>query len=461
MSVKIPISSFNNATIKKLNKDLHVKPIVKDTSFFGGNNSYQPSLKTVEAFDTFSENSINYACVPLSYFYHHLSSLNFVQPSPSSIDINFNGNLLTRQKEVRDEILEILNRTKSVVLSLHTGFGKTVMALYLASKIKLKTIILCHRKIIVDQWISSIKKYIPDATYSILGETPTKKARKEDPNLLIDDEDPDFIIANVINVPKKSKDFYKDIGLIIVDEIHTVCTNSFSKSLLYIFPKYLIGLSATPFRTDGMDRIIELFCGPEIVYRKLSKPFNIYKLNTDYKPDSKLNITGKLDWNSVLEGQATDVSRNELIVNLCRYFLNRNILVLVKRKEHALKLMSILKQYGEEVDVFMDTQRTFNYDCRILIATYSKGGVGFDHPKLDMLISGADVEEGFQQYIGRIFRRDDVSPIYIDLIDNMSTIKKHSVTRLKICKELGGIVKDFEKIFPDFDKLIKILNKIT
>jgi hypothetical protein len=121
----------------------------------------------------------------------------------------------------------------------------------------------------------------------------------------------------------------------------------------------------------------------------------------------------------------------------------------------------MLKEYGEEVDVFMDTQRTFNYDCRILIATYSKGGVGFDHPKLDMLISGADVEEGFQQYIGRIFRRDDVSPVYIDLIDNMSTIKKHSITRLKICKDLGGIVKDFEKIFPDFNKLIKILNKIT
>ena len=457
MSVKISISSFNNNSIKKLNKDLHIKPIVKDTSFFGNNNSYTPSLKTVEAFDTFKENNINYACIPLSYYYHHLSDLNSIQQSYSSIDISFNGSLLPRQKEVRDEILEILNRTKTVVLSLHTGFGKTVMALYLASKVKLKTIILCHRKIIVDQWISSIKKYIPDATYSILGETPTKKARKADSTVLTDDENPDFIIANVINVPKKERNFYKDIGLIIVDEIHTVCTNSFSKSLLYIFPKYLIGLSATPFRTDGMDRIIELFCGPEIVYRKLFKPFNIYKLNTDYKPDSKLNVTGKLDWNSVLEGQATDISRNRLIVDLCRYFMNRNILVLVKRKEHALKLMSMLKEKGEDVDIFMDTQRTFNYDCRVLIATYSKGGVGFDHPKLDMLISGADVEEGFQQYIGRIFRRDDVSPIYIDLIDNMSTIKKHSITRLKICKEIGGEVKDFNKVFPDFNTLMKLI----
>ena len=79
-------------------------------------------------------------------------------------------------------------------------------------------------------------------------------------------EDWDILIANVINVPKQDKTFYSDVGLVIVDEIHTICTNSFSKSLLHLFPRYLIGLSATPFRTDGMDKILELFCGPEVVY---------------------------------------------------------------------------------------------------------------------------------------------------------------------------------------------------
>jgi hypothetical protein len=107
----------------------------------------------------------------------------------------------------------------------------------------------------------------------------------------------------------------------------------------------------------------------------------------------------------------------------------------------------------------MDTQKNFNSEARILIATYSKGGVGFDHPKLDMFISGADVQENFTQYIGRIFRRDDAVPIYIDLIDEMNTIKKHSTERLKICKEIGGIVKDFDKVFPDFKKWIQLLNK--
>ena len=454
MSVKVLVSNLNNSIVKKLNSDLHVKPIQKESSSFFQNFSAKPS-KSIEIFDTFKVNDNLYASIPFSYYYHNLSS---ITSSPSisekSENMDFHGSLLPRQLNIREEIIEIINRTRSVVLSLHTGFGKTVMALYFASKISYKTIILCHRKIIIDQWISSIQKYIPNATYAVLGDPPKKKQRTADPNHLSDDEDPDILIANVINIPKRDRNCFSKFGLVIVDEIHTICTESFSKSLLYLFPKFIIGLSATPFRTDGMDRIIELFCGPEIVYKKLFKAFNIYKLNTDFKPESKLNITGKLDWNSVLEEQAQNKNRNSLLVNLCRFFCNRNILILVKRKEHATNLQYQLQQIGENVDVFMDTQRSFNYDCRILIATYSKGGVGFDHPKLDMLISGADVEEGFTQYIGRIFRRDDVSPIYIDLVDNMSTIKKHSASRLKICKELGGEVKSFEKIFPDFYKFI-------
>lgn len=99
-----------------------------------------------------------------------------------------------------------------------------------------------------------------------------------------------------------------------------------------------------------------------------------------------------------------------------------------------------------------------NYDCRILIATFSKGGVGFDHPKLDMLIAGGDVKSQFMQYIGRIFRRDDVSAIYIDLVDKMKSIENHSASRCKICKEIGGIVKNFEKCFPNFEEMIEILD---
>jgi superfamily II DNA or RNA helicase len=449
MSVAIEISNLSPALLRKLDKDLHVKPIVKD------GDKYQKNVKLVETFDTFKRDGKTYATIPLNYYYHHLENIPRLESECEDRDFKFVGELLPRQKDVRDEIVEIINRTPSVVLSLHTGFGKTVMAIYLSSKINLRTVILCHRKVIIEQWVESINKYIPSATVCVLGEKITKKEAK---TRTFDESNCDFLICNVINVPNKTRDYYSSFGLVIVDEIHTVCTNAFSKCLNYFFPEYLIGLSATPFRTDGMDRIIELYCGPEIVFRKLYKPFNVYKLSTNFKPTSQLTISGTLDWNSVLEDQAINTSRNNLIVNICRYFINRNILVLVKRKEHAAVLRNILASKGEDVDVFTGDSKECNYSCRVLVATYSKGGTGFDHPKLDLLIGAADVLENFMQYIGRIFRRDDVSAIYIDLIDEMATIKKHSMERIKICKELGAEAKSFTKTFPDFEEMVSLLD---
>ena len=455
MSVIVPISCLTPAIIKKLDKDLHVKPIVQPLK-------HQGNSKLVEAFDSFRmdpgsiqlDNEIkDVATIPFNYYYHHLEHIERIPNADfKPLSLKFEGNLLPRQKEVKDECIETLNRTGSVVLSLHTGFGKTVMAIYLASKIKVQTIIICHRKIIMDQWVQSINKYIPTATVRVLGEKMKRGYKGPE------EQDVDFLICNVINIPKKDRNYFKNFGLVVIDEIHTICTESFSRGLLYLFPDYIIGLSATPFRSDGMDRLIEIFCGPEIIYRKLYRPFNAYKIKTGFKPKTELNVSGTLDWNSVLEDQAINKDRNNLIANICRYFINRNILVLVKRKEHAEILKNMLLQYGEDVDMFTGDSKECNYNCRILVATYSISGVGFDHPRLDLLIGAADVLENFTQYIGRIFRRDDVSAIYIDLVDEMSTIKKHSLERLKICKELGAEVKDFEKSFKDFFKMISYLN---
>ena len=450
MSVAIPIKSIPPLKAKLLAKHLTITP-EKEKSFFATsapfNNFAGPS---VEAFDLVEQvdekgNKEMIAYLPFSYCYHHLSSVPVdprFQIAPTPCSFVFQGELLPRQKEIKEETLDILNRTKSVILCLHTGFGKTIYALYLAAKIRLKTIILCHRKIIMDQWVSAVQKYIPNASVGIW--SPKLKSS----------ELPDILIANVLNIKKWPRSTYASYGLLIADEVHTMCTEQFSIGFLYLTPRYLIGLSATPFRSDGMDRLIELFVGPEIVYRPMKKTFNVYQLRTQFEPQvSRLDSSpdGSIVWNSVLESQALDPERNRLICDLIRIFSNRVILVLVKRIDHAKILYQILHAVGEDVDMFLGSDKTVNYQCRVLIATYSKGGVGFDHPRLDMLITAADVEENFMQYLGRVFRRDDTTPIYLDLIDKLPTLSKHASTRKKICLEVGGLVYNFKKAFPDFD----------
>lgn len=112
--------------------------------------------------------------------------------------------------------------------------------------------------------------------------------------------------------------------------------------------------------------------------------------------------------------------------------------------------MKGLEKYGENVDCYMGSNKIVNYDCRILIVTYSKAGVGFDHPKLDMLVLAGDVEEQFLQIVGRIFRREWHFPIVIDPVDKFFPLKKHANTRCDIYKETGGQVKNLVNYFPHF-----------
>jgi superfamily II DNA or RNA helicase len=381
--------------------------------------------KRVDAFRFCTQNGEERVALPFSFCYHHLSNVSCcktIEPEEKSSRLSFSGNLLQRQKDIREATFEILNRTKSIVLCLHTGFGKTIYALYILSKIGLRTLILCHRTIIMDQWEAAIKKYLPEA---VLGE--------------------DICVLNVINVPKLDKVRLNRFRTLIVDEVHTLCTEKFSQSLTMLFPEYLIGLSATPFRSDGMDRLLELYLGPEIVYRPMKRTFNAYKLTTGFVPKVEYQTDGKINWNAVLESQAKDDKRNKLIACLTQWFKNRTILILVKRKDHALAIKRLIQE--DDVCVFMGTKNAVDYSCRILIATYSKGGVGFDHPGLDMLITGADVEENFMQYLGRVFRRDDTSPIYVDLIDDNTVLKRHAKARKDVVEEVGGTMNDFWKSF--------------
>ena len=432
MSIPVPLSILQTyPQAKSISAECTITSTVM-------NPKGQSTPTTLEAFD-FDD---SHAFLPFAYVHNNHPSLFLPKKSPN-IPFKFTGSLLQRQKDIRDDAFQLLNFTRSCMLCLHTGFGKTIFALYLASKIGKKTIVLCHRKIIMEQWKSSVEKVCTGVSVDFL--TPKLKTK------------PDVLICNVLNIPKYTKEFFSGYGLVLCDEIHTMCTQQYSKGLTKLFPEYIIGLSATPERSDGMDQMISLYVGPHMIVRKMQRHFNAYKLQTGITLPVKRQMDGSLDWNSVLQSQASDPIRNALIVNLCRFFSHRCILVLVKRVDHALTLQQMCKDVGLDVDVFFGNSKSVNYNCNVLIATYSKGGVGFDHPKLDMLISGADVEESFMQYLGRVFRRDDTSPIYIDLVDELANIKAHSATRLGICKSAGAKVLSFYKSFPEFNWFIQML----
>lgn len=362
----------------------------------------------------------------------------------------FTGKLRQLQQEVRAEALKLLNRNGSCILSLYTGAGKTITAINISCVTKLKTMILCHRIVLIEQWKQSILKFCPNAKIQVLKGTDKKASDSLD-------ESNDFFIMNALNVSKKGHQYFDCIGTVVVDEVHVMGTEKLSEAFNYIQPRYLIGLSATPYRSDGMDSLLEAYFGKDKIYRKMFHQHYVYKVATTFEPSFQLGRNGKVDWNSVIESQTSDENRNELIVRICRFFKNRTFLILSKRISQVMWLMNRFQQLGEDPTSLVGVQKKCNFDSRILIATVQKAGVGFDHPRLDSLVIASDVEEYFIQYLGRIFRREDSEPIVFDILDKNPILAKHYRTRQKIYKEHGGIVDKFtykgiSKHFPELDE---------
>jgi hypothetical protein len=136
------------------------------------------------------------------------------------------------------------------------------------------------------------------------------------------------------------------------------------------------------------------------------------------------------------------VERNKNIVNICQRHPDRNILILSKRIHQIDTLYNGLKELDEHVTLLKDNETSFDKDARILIATFQKVGTGFSHDKLDMLILATDAEEYFMQYLGRVFRRPDVQPIIMDIVDDNPILRRHFLTRRNVYQECGG------KIYP-------------
>lgn len=420
MSRKISISSTTQEELDKISQEVQVS---QEASKY----AYNAAPRIIYMYEQRGDELI----IPFAY--------NTLYPRPvrnCKTTFAFQGELREMQIVVKDEAISHLNQYGSTIISAYTGFGKSALSLYIAAKIALKTIIVCHRVVLINQWKESINRFCPKARVQIITTSSTK-------------EDSDFYIINAMNIPKHPESFYSDIQMVIVDEAHIIMAEKMSIGMKYLFPRYCMGLSATPYRTDGLDGLLDLYFGKRKIVRKLSRKHTVYRVETEFKPEVKVNRMGKVDWGSVIESQCTNEERNKLIVSIILHFSDRVFLVMCKRVEQARWIRDELKRLGEDVTSLFGTQQTFIQSSRILVGTSSKTGVGFDHPRLDTLLLASDVEQYFVQYLGRVFRREDVEPIIFDLVDSYPLLEKHYKTRKAIYVEHGGTVKKFDRTILD------------
>ncbi len=428
---KLPLSLKEKAVA-----ELEFSPVEKKSfnKFRGGASS--SSKKVVCAYTMSPDDKHVY----LPYSWCRSNIIDCPIPLKSNFDqvvMNYVGTLRSGQQEVKGEIIRMLNQTGTAKLAFYPGFGKTSLSVFLAAKIGLRTAVIAHRIVLIEQWKSSFERFCPGCRVKIL-KTGCK----------IDDED-QVVIINAENVEKFGHVFQK-FGLVVVDEIHCIATESLIKSLFYFSPKYLIGLSATPTRPDGMDALLDVFFGRDALYKKLYREHLYYQVRTMLEPEVTFKADGTLDWNSLLVWQGANEHRNAMILEIIARFPERHFLVLCKRVAQADYLRRRLEERGEVVCVLTGGNNDVDHAARVVIASLQKVGVGFSHDVLDALIVASDMEEYFVQYLGRVMRTEEGMPVVFDLVDEHATCKRHFTTRKKISVEVGGTIKDFRKEFPGF-----------
>ena len=341
------------------------------------------------------------------------------------------------------------------VLSAPTAFGKTVLAASLIAQRGVNTLVLVHRTELLQQWQQRLETFLQTekGDIGVLGAGKKKLSGKID-----------IAVVQSLSRGGDVNPVVENYGQVIVDECHHLGASSFELLLKRVKAKYVLGLTATPFRRDGLQPIIFMQCGP--IRYKASSPLgaphdlsvNVYTLETkfDLPPESGIQ--------DVLGHLANDQTRIAFVVEKISsaYSKGRKILVLTERTEHLIQLHNALVNNVPELfllhgrmskkqraELVASLNALSDEKPRILLSTGKLVGEGFDHPALDTLVLAMPISwrGNLQQYAGRLHREHALKTNVqiIDFIDaTHSTLLKMWNKRKTGYKAMGYEVVNVE-----------------
>lgn len=383
------------------------------------------------------------------------------------INIEFTGKMRDYQMKIINSVLDKFqqNLDKKLpmggIISLGCGGGKTVLAIYLAHVLQLKTLILVHKEFLMDQWIERIKSF----TNASIGTIRSKTV----------DVNKDIIIGMVqsISMIDYDPEIFSDFGLVIYDEVHHLGSKVFSNCLMKTSAQYTIGLSATPERSDGMITIVKQFIG-DILYKMVQKKKYKTHVKKLYFNSTSDLFKEKKRWfqgmprpsHNVMTNNIIQIeTRNNLIINIIDRLktMGRKILILSTRIEHLETLKKgvdeIIKNDNEEhiYNTYFYVGKTkkgqkkmAETDGDIIFGTKQLAEEGLDIPHLNTIILATPEknDKTLSQIIGRIMRKDEINemndlPLVIDISDELSIYKTFSKKRDFFYKKQDYVVDNY------------------
>ena len=381
------------------------------------------------------------------------------------LNISFRGELRESQIPAVETMLE----NETGILHAATAFGKTVVCCDMIARRGISTLILVDRADLMNQWIKRLEEFLDIDEELPEYQTKTGRTRKRK-SLIGNLQGAHDTLTGIVDVAmirslKKKDGFHpklKEYAQVYFDECHHAASDSAIEVLQEINAKYVYGVTATPKRGDGKEKINEFLLGPiryrftakdraeeqninHLVYPRFTRTVKPHHLSkTPYGNDAYELIRNN------------DVRVEQIIRDVADCVqAGRTPVVLTKYVDHAKKLSERLKTYADRLILLTgangtkarraqveELNKVDNSDSLILVGTGSLLGEGFDFPRLDTLFMATPVsgENVVEQYVGRLNRDYDgkENVIVYDYVDShIPKFDKMYSARLKAYKKIG------------------------
>ena len=344
------------------------------------------------------------------------------------------------------------------MLAAATGFGKTVVAASVIATRGVNTLVLVHRRQLMDQWIAQLRAFLglPASEIGRIG------GGRRKPGGIVD-------VATIQSLErgKTVDDIVADYGHLVIDECHHLSAVSFEAVARRAKAKYVLGLSATVTRKDGHHPIVFMQCGP-VRYQTNAKaearrrPFRHRAIlrSTQFRLPPDIDVD-RPPIQHIYAALADDEDRNRLIFDdlLAALEAGRSPILLTERKNHARRLAERLERSARNVlllrggmgakqrrEIIQRLEDIPDSEERVLVATGRYIGEGFDDARLDTLFLAMPVswKGTLAQYVGRLHRlhpekREVLVYDYVD--DAVPVLSRMGSKRVKGYGSLGYTVE--------------------
>ena len=350
----------------------------------------------------------------------------------ATIQLPFTGEI----REMQQPAIDAFMKTKCGLLQLPCGFGKTIVALYLISKLSKKTLVIVHKEFLMDQWIERIQQFLPTARIGKIQGS------------VIDVHNKDIVLGMLQSLSTKTypREVLHDFGFTIIDETHHMGAEVFSNALFQIVTPCMLGLSATMERKDGMTKIFKMFLGEVVYSAQREKVDNIlvqmikYKTNDAEFNETILNFKGQANYSSMIKKICEYNGRTEFILTVLIHLLastdiKRQIMILAHNKSVLTYLYDAIQHrniasVGYYIGGMSATDLKETESKQVVIATYAMAEQALDIKSLNTLIM-ATPKTDVTQAVGRILREKHGQPIIVDIVDSHDTFMRQWSKRKK------------------------------